>query len=295
MTAAQPAFNPAQMFAAISHYGHTGALGLTYVDHGDNMVAMALPWKAALVGDVAAQTPASGAVIALLDMTAGMSVWTTLGHFRPMATLDLRIDYLRAAHPQSSIVARVECYRVARDVCFVRGIAHDGDASDPVAHMAASFMFLGPPMPHEVALREKGRRADDPANGLPPYAGAMGIAVRQSPGADAAPVLAMPFANCHSGRPGHLHGGAIAGLLDMAAHAALVHTLAQAGQSTRYKPIGMTIDYVRGGKEVATFARGRVTRVGSRVATVIVEAWQEEGGPQIAAARMHILLSRDAA
>jgi uncharacterized protein (TIGR00369 family) len=129
---------------------------------------------------------------------------------------------------------------------------------------------------------------------LPPYAAAMGITVDQVGTVDSAPVLVMPFTEQLAGRPGHLHGGAIAGLLDMSAHAALVHTLAQGGKSTRYKPIGMTIDYVRGGKEVATFARGRVTRVGSRVATVIVEAWQEEGGPQMAAARMHILLSRDA-
>ena len=65
-----------------------------------------------------------------------------------------------------------------------------------------------------------------------------------------------------------------------------------AGTPLRFKPIGMTIDYLRGGKERTTYARGRVTKVGSRVATVIVEAWQEEGGPTIAAARSHMLLER---
>jgi hypothetical protein len=29
------------------------------------------------------------------------------------------------------------------------------------------------------------------------------------------------------------------------------------------------------------------------VATVVVEAWQEEGGPHIAAARLHMLMSED--
>jgi acyl-coenzyme A thioesterase PaaI-like protein len=75
-----------------------------------------------------------------------MAVWTKLNHFRPMATLDLRIDYLRAAKPRADMVGHVECYRVAREVAFVRGIAHDGDAADPVANMAATFMFIGPPM-----------------------------------------------------------------------------------------------------------------------------------------------------
>ena len=77
----------------------------------------------------------------------------------------------------------------------------------------------------------------------------------------------------------------------MAAYAALVHSLSAAGKEPRFKPIGITIDYVRGGKHRPTFARGRVTKVGSRVATVVVEAWQEEG-KQIAAARLHMLLAR---
>lgn len=140
------AFDPARMFKTMRRYGHSGALGLDYRDHGADWVELALPWNPDLIGDVEAQTPASGAIIALLDMTAGMSVWTRLGLFRPQATLDLRVDYCRAAHPQSEIVARIECYRSASEVSFVRGIAHDGDPADPVAHMAASFMFVGPPM-----------------------------------------------------------------------------------------------------------------------------------------------------
>ena len=30
--------------------------------------------------------------------------------------------------------------RVARSIAFTRGIAHDGDLADPVAHVAATFM-----------------------------------------------------------------------------------------------------------------------------------------------------------
>lgn len=126
---------------------------------------------------------------------------------------------------------------------------------------------------------------------LPPYAGLLGIVLEPMVSEDAAPVLRMEFAEGLAGRPGNLHGGAIAGLLDMAAYAALVHALTQAGKEPRFKPIGITIDYVRGGKHRPTFARGRVTKVGSRVATVVVEAWQEEG-KQIAAARLHMLLAK---
>lgn len=127
---------------------------------------------------------------------------------------------------------------------------------------------------------------------LPPYAGFLGITLE--PGApDASPVLRMEFADALAGRPGNLHGGAIAGLLDMAAHAALTHELSQSGKAPRFKPIGITIDYVRGGKHKPTFARGRVTKVGSRVATVVVEAWQDDDRRQIAQARLHMLLAKE--
>ncbi len=125
---------------------------------------------------------------------------------------------------------------------------------------------------------------------LPPYAGLLGITIEPDTPVGDPPVLRMDYADALAGRPGHLHGGAIAGLLDMAAYAALVHSLTAAGQHPRFKPIGITIDYVRGGKMKPTFARGRVTKVGSRVATVIVEAWQDEG-KQMAAARLHLLMA----
>jgi uncharacterized protein (TIGR00369 family) len=127
---------------------------------------------------------------------------------------------------------------------------------------------------------------------LPPYAALLGIAIEPDSPAGEAPVLRMDYSDALAGRPGNLHGGAIAGLLDMAAWAALTQSLIAAGQEPRFKPIGITIDYVRGGKIKSTFARGRVTKVGSRVATVIVEAWQDEGGPQIAAARLHMLMAQ---
>ncbi len=132
------------------------------------------------------------------------------------------------------------------------------------------------------------------AAGLPPYAALLGIDVATPANGSAGPVLRMADGHAAEGRPGALHGGAIAGLLDMAAHAALVASIETSGDALQvmFKPIGITIDYVRGGRMVGTFARGRVTRVGQRVATVVVEAWQDDAATPIAAARLHFLLSR---
>ena len=136
---------------------------------------------------------------------------------------------------------------------------------------------------------------------LPPYAATIGIAIAEPGDPDAAnpaPILALPFSADVEGRPRLLHGGAIAGLLEMAAHMAVNATLAARDEAVSYKPIGITIDYMRGGTAQLTLARGRVTRVGSRVATVIVEAWQGDAKRDderrvIALARLHVLLNRE--
>ena len=123
---------------------------------------------------------------------------------------------------------------------------------------------------------------------LPPYAKLLGIA----PADDGdATLLTMPSADGLLGRPGFLHGGAIGGLLEMAAIVALRQALADEGGG-QIKPINVTIDFMRGGREKPTFARGTVTRLGGRVANVEARAWQDDPDKPIAAARMNYLVVR---
>lgn len=124
---------------------------------------------------------------------------------------------------------------------------------------------------------------------LPPYAELLGLSIDgQEAGA---PVLIMPFGQDVMGRPGFLHGGAIAGMLEMAAIGAL-HAQFAGGEKPRFKPINITVDYMRGGREKDTRAVGLVTRVGTRIANVEAFAWQDERGKVIAAARTNILIVR---
>ena len=123
---------------------------------------------------------------------------------------------------------------------------------------------------------------------LPPYAALLGLQIE--PGDDA-PVLVMPFADDVLGRPGFLHGGAISGLLEVAAIAALQQALAAEGGG-RIKPVNVTVDFMRGGRDKPTRATGIVTRLGTRVANVEAVAWQDDRAKPIAAARMNYLLVR---
>lgn len=120
--------------------GHGGRLGQRYHAHGDDWVEVAQPWHADLVGDEESGVIASGPIIALMDIATSLAVWHRVRGFVAHATLDLRIDYLRPARPHRIVIGRGECLRITRSIAFTRGIAHDGDPDDPVAHVAATFM-----------------------------------------------------------------------------------------------------------------------------------------------------------
>ena len=123
---------------------------------------------------------------------------------------------------------------------------------------------------------------------LPPYAELLGLSTRRE-GNEL--LLVMPFREQVVGRPGFLHGGAIAGLLEFAAYGTLYETLGdEEGVGT--KPINVSIDFMRGGTAAETYAAATVTRLGRRVANVEAHCWQEDRARPIAAARMNLLLRR---
>ncbi|MXO84855.1 phenylacetic acid degradation protein [Altererythrobacter aurantiacus] len=129
-------------------HGHSGWLGLRYRDHGTDWVELELPWREDLIGETDRMVLASGPIISLLDMASGLAIWTMVRKFVPIATLDLRVDYQRPARDHASVIGRVECYRNTRSAAFVRGIAHDGDPDNPVAHMAGCFMAINGEVRH---------------------------------------------------------------------------------------------------------------------------------------------------
>jgi uncharacterized protein (TIGR00369 family) len=139
-----PAFPPFDPERFLRHGigGHGGRLGMRYVAQGSDWVELALPYDPAQIGDPASGVIASGPILTMMDMATSMAIWTRLGMFRPQATLDLRIDYLRPATPGKTVIGHGECYRITRSIAFIRGQAHDGVPADPLAHVAGTYMFL---------------------------------------------------------------------------------------------------------------------------------------------------------
>lgn len=119
---------------------HTHALGFAYEGLDGDRVRIRVPYRADLVGDPDSGVLAGGLVTTLLDHVGGLAVWVALDGFKPIATLDLRVDYMRAATPGRDLIAEARCYRLTSSVAFVRAWAFEDTPDDPVAAAQSAYM-----------------------------------------------------------------------------------------------------------------------------------------------------------
>jgi acyl-coenzyme A thioesterase PaaI-like protein len=117
-------------------------LQLQYASHGADHVVLRAPCLPELLTPNERTLP-DGVLITLLDMAGTLAVWTRLGHFRPHATLDLRVDHIEAVPADVAIRAYGECYRLTEQVAYVRGHAYT-DRLANVAALSATYAFTGP-------------------------------------------------------------------------------------------------------------------------------------------------------
>lgn len=101
--------------------------------------------------------------------------------------------------------------------------------------------------------------------------------------------LVMPYRDHLIGNPSlpALHGGVLGALMEMTAvvQIGLVKSLDRLP-----KPVDVTVEYLRSGRPLDTYARAEVKRAGRRIANVWVEAWQESRSAPIASLHGHFML-----
>ncbi|SDF61250.1 uncharacterized domain 1-containing protein [Sulfitobacter delicatus] len=122
---------------------HSMALGMELRDLGDGSAEITMPYDEKLIGDPKTGVIHGGAVSALMDTCCGAAVMSHPSNPAATATMDLRIEYLRAATPGQSITTRATCYHVTRSVAFVRATATDEDAENLVATATGTFTVEG--------------------------------------------------------------------------------------------------------------------------------------------------------
>jgi len=120
---------------------HTHALGFQYEGLEGDRVRLRVPYRDDLIGDPETGVLAGGLVTTLLDHVGGLALWVALKTYQPIATLDLRVDYMRAAIPGRDLIAEARCYRLTRSIGFVRAWAFEDDPADPVAAAQSAYVI----------------------------------------------------------------------------------------------------------------------------------------------------------
>jgi len=100
-----------------------------------------VPYKAELVGDPETGVIAGGVITTFLDQLSGMAAVLAMREPTTVATIDIRIDYMRGAVPGRDVLAEAHCYKIGKNVAFVRAVAYEDSADNPIAHAAAAFML----------------------------------------------------------------------------------------------------------------------------------------------------------
>jgi uncharacterized protein (TIGR00369 family) len=122
---------------------HNRALGIRFAAAAEHRVTFALPYAAQLAGNPLSGVLHGGAITTLMDATCGAAVFVALRVPIPIATLDLRIDYLKPATPGEEVHARAECFKVTRHIAFVRCEAfHPKDEGERVAVANGTFILF---------------------------------------------------------------------------------------------------------------------------------------------------------
>lgn len=271
-----------------SVYGHASGLKLDKLARGEAWSS--LPPNPLFIGDAAAGRVHGGVMTAMLDESCGMAVQAALDGKQSIATLDLRIDYLKPADPALEIRAHAICFRVTSSIAFVRATAYHDTEMDPIATATSCFMIgandtnlLDRPTtyPDQPALQTIDNR--DPAFENSPFAQCINIGIAPDG------TIRMPFSPKIVGNwllPA-IHGGIIGAFLETASMFEIVRNI---DRHTSPKPIGLTVNYLRSGRALDCYAKASIVRQGRRVVAFEARAWQDDPDRPIATAYGHFML-----
>ena len=122
---------------------HNHAIGLTLVDAGPPVVRTRLAYREAFLGNVEAGLWHTAIATTAADSSCGLAVFLAVPSLEAVATLDLRMDYLRPAVAGRDLEVEASCHHVTRHMAFVTALLHQGDPDRPTARCTATFMRTG--------------------------------------------------------------------------------------------------------------------------------------------------------
>ncbi len=243
-----------------------------------------------------------GAIATLLDTACGLAIFVRLGNMRPIATIDLRVDFIAKPKPGEGVTCNVTCFAVEQSIAYVRGEAFGRDGGNLLASVSGSFAIgtAGPSFDHSMNAGHENnpsekKTADDAgiissekermtapsavAGDASPYEKFLGIAAS---GDNGEKTYKMPFREQHIGNPliKTFHGGIIASFAELVAGIHLTKN-----QDEQSKPVcsSMTLDYLRPAFAGTLVAKPNIIREGKRFIVVVVDVFLD--GDQVSRGR----------
>ena len=180
----------------------------------------------------------------------------------------------------------------------MRATAYHESEDDPVATATACFMIGAnrsnmlmdrSSLEDELPALDVSEDPSSPFAASPfadsPFARCLGIRI----GADG--TLVMPFSPKIIGNPilPAIHGGMTGAFLETTAVFGVSHEL---GGPAWPKPIGLTINYLRSGRALDSYASVSIVKQGRRIVAFEAKAWQDDPAKPIASAFGHFMLRR---
>lgn len=120
----------ARFTEAIPHCAETGII-ITALDATASLAEQ--PYRPEWLADVERGVLHPGIVSTLVDSACGVALIGHLQRFEAIATIDLRLDYLRPAFAGGSLFCRAACYRLTRYIAFMRATVWQAREDEPVA------------------------------------------------------------------------------------------------------------------------------------------------------------------
>ena len=129
------------------------AFGVQVEEIGKGRAVMSLACRPVLCNRV--EGVHRGVVVTLLNTNCGLAIFSRLGDMRPIATIDLRVDFIKEVPSGEGIFSEVECYAVQGDIAYVRGRAYACSDHSLLATVSGSFAVgtLGPAF--DSAMKER--------------------------------------------------------------------------------------------------------------------------------------------
>jgi acyl-coenzyme A thioesterase PaaI-like protein len=137
-----PRWTSAQWQQLVSHVVYNNELGVEFSELVPTGVVLRIRYRPELATSVDDETLNDGAVASMVDAALGFSVHWAMPDDRSLATLDMRIDRLRAPRPRSDVFCRATCVGFDEHVAYVRGEIFHDRAEDPFAIAVGTIMFI---------------------------------------------------------------------------------------------------------------------------------------------------------